>query len=133
MFDGKNVRVSLNDFMSNKGNLYCGFTKDLLLEKFLQGSYSLAQNISPQLLQVCVSIYNVIIQKRCILYANLSGRAMTLKIINKTTASLRFHQLVNTCLDCNWTRTQNHLVLKRTLNHLAKLDFRVWIHSETRT
>ena len=28
---------------------------------------------------------------------------------------------------CNWTRTQNHLVLKRTLNHL------VWIHSETRT
>ena len=24
--------------------------------------------------------------------------------------------------DCNWTRTQNHLVGKRTLNHLAKLD-----------
>ena len=23
--------------------------------------------------------------------------------------------------DSNWTRTQNHLVLKRTLNHLAKL------------
>ena len=23
--------------------------------------------------------------------------------------------------DCCWTRTQNHLVLKRTLNHLAKL------------
>ena len=23
--------------------------------------------------------------------------------------------------DCNWTRTQNHLVLKRTLKHLAKL------------
>ena len=23
--------------------------------------------------------------------------------------------------DCNWTRTQNHLVLKRTLNHLAKM------------
>ena len=23
--------------------------------------------------------------------------------------------------DCNWTRTQNYLVLKRTLNHLAKL------------
>ena len=22
--------------------------------------------------------------------------------------------------DCNWTRAQNHLVLKRTLNHLAK-------------
>ena len=25
--------------------------------------------------------------------------------------------------DCNWTRAQNHLVLKRTLNHLAKLYF----------
>ena len=23
--------------------------------------------------------------------------------------------------DCNWARTQNHLVLKRTINHLAKL------------
>ena len=23
--------------------------------------------------------------------------------------------------DCNWTRTQNHLVLKRRINHLAKL------------
>ena len=23
--------------------------------------------------------------------------------------------------NCNWTRTQNHLVLKRTLNHLVKL------------
>ena len=23
--------------------------------------------------------------------------------------------------DCNWTRTQNHLICKRTLNHLAKL------------
>ena len=58
--------------------------------------------------------------------------------------------------DCNWTRTHNHLVRKRTLNHLAKLascshlnfrfcacfeqgflwhpgNYRVWIHSETRT
>ena len=25
--------------------------------------------------------------------------------------------------DCNWTRIQNHLVHKRTLNHLAKLVF----------
>ena len=59
--------------------------------------------------------------------------------------------------DCNWIRTQNHLVRKRTLNHLAKLEsscsqltlifracfeqevawysgnYRVWIHSERRT
>ena len=25
--------------------------------------------------------------------------------------------------DCNWTRTRNHLVLKRTLNHLAELEY----------
>ena len=30
-------------------------------------------------------------------------------------------QKVNTWSDWNWTRTQNHFVLKRTLNHLAKL------------
>ena len=27
--------------------------------------------------------------------------------------------------DCNWTRTQNHLVRKRTLNHLAKLTYQL--------
>ena len=31
--------------------------------------------------------------------------------------------------DCNWTRTQNHLVCKRTLNHFA--NYRIWIYSET--
>ena len=77
----------------------------------------------------------------------------------------RLYSLMNRpcyCSDCNWTRTQNHLVLKRTLNHLAKLtkwlscvlstylygafdcmylschvcvsgNYEVWIHSETRT
>ena len=38
--------------------------------------------------------------------------------------------------DFNWTRTQNHLVRKRTLNHLAKRtvsgNYRMWIQSETR-
>ena len=33
--------------------------------------------------------------------------------------------------DSNEIQTHNHLVCKRTLNHLAK-PFRVWIHSETR-
>ena len=28
---------------------------------------------------------------------------------------------ISRLIDCNWTRTQNHLVRKRTLNHLAKL------------
>ena len=35
--------------------------------------------------------------------------------------------------NCNWTPTQNDLVHKRTLNHLAKLALWLWIHFETRT
>ena len=36
------------------------------------------------------------------------------------------------CLcDCNWTRTQNHLIRERTLDHMA--SYTVWIHSERRT
>ena len=36
--------------------------------------------------------------------------------------------------DCNWTRTQNHLVLKRTLNHLTKLASLVkWLSVRLRT
>ena len=30
--------------------------------------------------------------------------------------------------DCNWTRTQNHLVPKRTLNHLAKLSVQNFLY-----
>ena len=28
--------------------------------------------------------------------------------------------------DCSWTRTHNHLVYKRTLNHLAKMEKQLW-------
>ena len=33
-------------------------------------------------------------------------------------SDIRFRDFMN---DCNWTRTYNHLVRKRTLNHLVKL------------
>ena len=32
----------------------------------------------------------------------------------------------NISSDCNWTRTQSHLVHKRTLNHLGKLVFNIF-------
>ena len=32
--------------------------------------------------------------------------------------------------DCNWTRTHNHLVRKRTLNHLAKLALKLKLRSK---
>ena len=38
--------------------------------------------------------------------------------------SIAFYMLRNSSLEtvlCNFTRTQNHLVLKRTLDHLVKL------------
>ena len=33
--------------------------------------------------------------------------------------------------DCNWTRSHNHLVYKRTLNHLAKLPIMIIFHCAT--
>ena len=33
----------------------------------------------------------------------------------------RSRREIGSLSDCNWTRTHNHLVHKRTLNHLAKL------------
>ena len=42
---------------------------------------------------------------------------------------LDFQPMILILKDCNWTRTQNHLVRKWTLNHLAKLAKRsscVW-------
>ena len=34
----------------------------------------------------------------------------------------RSRRVIWSLSDCNWTRTQNHLIRKRTLNHLAKLN-----------
>ena len=34
----------------------------------------------------------------------------------------RIRREIWTLSDCNWTRSQNHLVRKRTLNYLAKLE-----------
>ena len=31
--------------------------------------------------------------------------------------------------DCNWTRTHNHFVRKRTVNHLAKLQSQIMFHA----
>ena len=40
----------------------------------------------------------------------------------------------NYLYDCNWTRTRNHFVLKRTLNHLAKLvSLAKWLSVRLRT
>ena len=43
-------------------------------------------------------------------------------------------QAVSRLSDCNWTRTHNHLVRKRTLNHLTKLiSLAKWLSVRLRT
>ena len=37
------------------------------------------------------------------------------------TDKLHLNKTGNSISDCNWTRTHNHLVHKRTLNYLAKV------------
>ena len=44
-----------------------------------------------------------------------------LKHLNDTKVFIEYSNDMD-CSDCNWTQTQNHLVRKGTLNHLAKLD-----------
>ena len=57
--------------------------------------------------------------------------------------SLRQHKKLNLLMsfqiqssqnlsDCNWTRTQNHLVHKQTLNHLARLAKWLSVHARTK-
>ena len=42
--------------------------------------------------------------------------------------------IIDTKYDCNWSRAQNHLVLKRTLNNLAKLaSLAKWLNVCLRT
>ena len=46
-------------------------------------------------------------------------KLQTPEIMNLLSSTNRLIDKINH--DCNWTRTHNHLVRKRTLNHLAKL------------
>ena len=47
-----------------------------------------------------------------------SANLQTKKRENGVPLLVTYHPILN---NCNWTRTHNHLVHKRTLNHLAKL------------
>ena len=48
--------------------------------------------------------------------------AVKCNCINKLDCPLsNQYQITNVIQNCNWNRTQNHLVRKRTLNYLAKL------------
>ena len=55
-------------------------------------------------------------------FSKIFEKAMYDRIYSINLVFVQMSQL-NTYLlsDCNWTQIQNHLVLKRTLNHLVKL------------
>ena len=63
--------------------------------------------------------------------ANRTQKNIVLFIFSKFSVKCLNGYFITTCFHCNWTRSQNHLVLKRTLNHLAKLA--KWLSVRLRT
>ena len=54
--------------------------------------------------------------------------------VNTTFLYLTYLQAINTLSDCNRNRNQDHLVRKRTLNHLTKLtSLAKWLSVHVRT
>ena len=53
-----------------------------------------------------------------------------LKQITKSRSIKDYKNKSKELSDCDWTRIQNHLVRKRTINHLAKLDQSVRLRSK---
>ena len=82
--------------------------------------------IDPPLIQFifCKSFYKRIQTKYCMLlhvtYAFQSESTLDSCLNTKELLSRNRHE-IRSLSDCNWTRIHNHLVRKRTLNHLAKL------------
>ena len=107
---------------------------------------------------VCKKFFNICVLFQCMVYW-INFQNMYTFTYQKTllhTLLLLVFKIVEILqfIDCNWIRTHNHLVHKRTLNHLAKLakwlscvvstylygafercicTVHLWIHSETRT
>ena len=63
--------------------------------------------------------------------ANRTQKNIALFLFSKFSVKSLNGYFITTCFHCNWTRSQNHLVLKRTLNHLAKLA--KWLSVRLRT
>ena len=80
-----------------------------VIRHFLKKSYSL-ENL-PINLTVCSYHVTYMFQSEFTLYSCLNVKELLAQSRRK----------IWRLSDCNWTRNQNHLVHKRTINHLAKL------------
>ena len=78
------------------------------LAKWLNGVMSTYLYVD---LTVCFFHVTYTFQSESILYSCLNVKELL----------LRSKREIWSLSDCNWTRTQNHLILKRTLNHLVEL------------
>ena len=67
------------------------------------------------------SIAVAFIDKILYLSKNSGNISCCLYTLRQLIFALFFTQVKDLVNDCNWNRTQNHLVCKRTLNHLTKL------------
>ena len=59
--------------------------------------------------------------KKCVIKQKVMFENYKDCLFNNKTIYRSQERFKSSCHDCNWTRTQNHLVLKQTLNHLAKM------------
>ena len=54
-----------------------------------------------------------------------NARLLQANLVAKTDLDNTISSLDSKRTDCNWTRTQNHLDCKRSLNHLTSLDSKI--------
>ena len=105
--------VDVNQILVSKKESYG--TKNLF--KFVIG-YNDDDDIRP----LCVKLPQMtVFARKFDENATISFRANNKQVLKNYNKILKIVEKLMRISDCNWTRTQNHLVLKRTLNHLAKL------------
>ena len=75
--------------------------------------------VGPEISPHCFS-FVVIVLIFCHILA-IKNQPTYLNILNIYRLYKTKKKKISQSFDCNWIRTQNHLVLKGTLNHLAKL------------
>ena len=77
------------------------------------------------LLSVSPFLQNILTVCSCHVTYSLQSESTLYSCLNIKELLARSRREVWSLSDCNWTRTENHLIRKRALNHLAKLA--IWL------
>ena len=127
-FDNKKIKKS--DFFKNKKITSIDdvdVNQILVSKKESQGTKNLFKfvigyNDDDDIRPLCVKLPQMtVFARKFDENATISFRANNKQVLKNYNKILKIVEKLMRISDCNWTRTQNHLVLKRTLNHLAKL------------